>query len=233
MCVYWILNDDLNMVKVGVSTNPKSRLSQLQTGNSSKLTLVGVSDEVDEKALHELYSPFRVNMEWFEWNALIKCHCESLRNSRHLHLELNENMGVNVTYTDLTPNLRSQMLHIALQEVEESMEDVRLEHVAEIERLKKELEADPPPNNATYYEGESDPQECLRNLIRQHTNDSRGANEKDVRLNATGRGMSITEYEKTLDALLDSGTLYEPAIGQIALLDAPTITLSNVKNTND
>ena len=75
MAVYFIIeNEDLESqrIKIGYSGNPGRRIKELQTGNSRKLALMGwVSggDKAYESTLHEKYSTFRVQGEWFEIDA--------------------------------------------------------------------------------------------------------------------------------------------------------------------
>jgi len=56
--------------KIGVSKKPQRRLKQLQTGNSSELKLINTySSEFAnkiEKFLHNIYSGWKKNGEWFD-----------------------------------------------------------------------------------------------------------------------------------------------------------------------
>jgi len=68
--VYIIKNVENEHIKIGIGFNASKRLKQLQTGSSSKLELV-YEREVEyasrvEKALHSIYSIFRVHGEWFQ-----------------------------------------------------------------------------------------------------------------------------------------------------------------------
>lgn len=68
--IYLISDKKTYYYKIGVSKNPETRLKQLQTGNQSKLTLnkkvlCENYNEV-EQSLHNKYSMFRINGEWFE-----------------------------------------------------------------------------------------------------------------------------------------------------------------------
>jgi predicted GIY-YIG superfamily endonuclease len=69
MFVYAIREEDTGNIKLGISRNPEARLKQLQTGNSSKLTLVGYREAKnkfkDEKALHQRNEALRIHGEWF------------------------------------------------------------------------------------------------------------------------------------------------------------------------
>jgi len=65
--VYLIINKARTLCKVGYSSNPKSRLSTLQTGNPEELyleaTLFGT--RFLEKELHSRLSVFKVKNEWY------------------------------------------------------------------------------------------------------------------------------------------------------------------------
>lgn len=76
--LYFIQNDDSNMIKIGITQNVNSRLGNLQTSSGSPLTLLGTilfdtKDEAEEaeKKLHRRYSKFRKQpkqrrTEWFD-----------------------------------------------------------------------------------------------------------------------------------------------------------------------
>lgn len=66
--VYVVENEVTGSVKVGVSSNPKKRLSTLQTGTEHRLNLVHVSDATivaSEKKVHELLNESCIRGEWF------------------------------------------------------------------------------------------------------------------------------------------------------------------------
>lgn len=73
--VYAIKEDSTGNIKIGISANPRRRLEQLQTGNSSTLTLVAVKEAVngyaDEAQLHLTNSAYHVRGEWFSGQASI------------------------------------------------------------------------------------------------------------------------------------------------------------------
>ena len=56
-------------VKIGISANPKKRLDDLQTANSSRLKLRAIAEPSEpkkmEKTLHEKYEEANVRGEWF------------------------------------------------------------------------------------------------------------------------------------------------------------------------
>ena len=73
--VYAIKEESTGNIKIGISANPRRRLEQLQTGNSSSLTLVAVKEAVngyaDEAQLHLTNSAYHVRGEWFSGQASI------------------------------------------------------------------------------------------------------------------------------------------------------------------
>ena len=67
--VYLIRSLDESHYKIGVSKNPKNRLKQLQTANSSKLKLMysypsNYATKI-ERALQRRYSHYQKEGEWF------------------------------------------------------------------------------------------------------------------------------------------------------------------------
>ena len=73
--VYAIKEESTGNIKIGISANPRRRLEQLQTGNSSTLTLVAVKEAVngyaDEAKLHLTNAAYHVRGEWFSGQARI------------------------------------------------------------------------------------------------------------------------------------------------------------------
>lgn len=74
MFVYAIKERDTGHLKLGISRDPRQRLKQLQTGNSSELELVAVRPALnrfaDERALHADAEAYRLRGEWFSAGAL-------------------------------------------------------------------------------------------------------------------------------------------------------------------
>jgi len=68
----YLIKDENNNTKIGVSRDPKTRLSQLQQTNPSKLSLVHTMQVFDmktvESRLHDLYQDKRGQGEWFKLN---------------------------------------------------------------------------------------------------------------------------------------------------------------------
>ena len=73
--VYAIKEETTGNIKIGISANPRRRLEQLQTGNSSTLTLVAVKEAIngyaDEAKLHLTNAAYHVRGEWFSGQASI------------------------------------------------------------------------------------------------------------------------------------------------------------------
>ena len=65
--VYIIQCKQLNTIKIGYSDNPFARLSQLQMGNSSELSLLSLfkGGKKEEASLHDIFQFNKVRGEWF------------------------------------------------------------------------------------------------------------------------------------------------------------------------
>jgi len=72
--VYLIKNSEDDTYKIGVSKNPRKRLKQHQTGNSSELILIDTYQTENaykiEKILHRRYSFLRKEGEWFSLSLI-------------------------------------------------------------------------------------------------------------------------------------------------------------------
>ena len=55
-----------NRFKIGQSRQPITRMKQLQTASAEKIKLLGYSNRVSEKQLHELYKNKKVLGEWYK-----------------------------------------------------------------------------------------------------------------------------------------------------------------------
>lgn len=66
--IYLIGTAEPLAVKVGFTTkDPRARLKQLQTGNPTRLRLIGwyPGTQRDERELHERLAAYRISGEWF------------------------------------------------------------------------------------------------------------------------------------------------------------------------
>ena len=72
--IYLIKNSEDDTYKIGVAKNPRKRLNQLQTGNSSELLLIDTYETDNayqiEKILHRRYSYLRKQGEWFSFSLV-------------------------------------------------------------------------------------------------------------------------------------------------------------------
>ena len=61
-------------VKLGISSDPESRTSNMQTGCPVKLKLMGyvLASYALESAVHEMLSEYRIRGEWFRYEGLVK-----------------------------------------------------------------------------------------------------------------------------------------------------------------
>ncbi|TQV87361.1 GIY-YIG nuclease family protein [Aliikangiella coralliicola] len=73
--LYLIYCEEPKSIKIGISTNPLSRLSNLNTGSPSQLHLVFYSKllgKVAEENLHQKLDCHRRSGEWFNWNSEVQ-----------------------------------------------------------------------------------------------------------------------------------------------------------------
>lgn len=69
--VYFIKNEQ-NHIKIGFSKDPEKRIKQLETGNSHNLSLLATIEKSDisfEHHCQSLVEKFRINREWFTYQA--------------------------------------------------------------------------------------------------------------------------------------------------------------------
>ena len=79
--VYFIVDEQRQVVKIGMSQNPENRLKELQTGNPHPLTLAAIvpGGYVLERQLHERFAAHRLSGEWFQLTREIRGQIESLK----------------------------------------------------------------------------------------------------------------------------------------------------------
>ena len=75
--IYTYLMFDGNIYKIGQTRNIKERLSAMYTA-SPYIKLIGYSDKVTEKELHNAFSKYRVRLEWFD---LFDCQVDDILDS--------------------------------------------------------------------------------------------------------------------------------------------------------
>ena len=70
--VYAVRNIRSGSVKIGLSSDPLSRLGQIQSGNEDEIELVGCfhGSRSDERSVHEKISRFHMRGEWFMGEAM-------------------------------------------------------------------------------------------------------------------------------------------------------------------
>lgn len=99
--IYLIQSIENSYYKIGVSKNPKKRIKELQTGNSSKLKLVesypSQYAHKIEKTLQRRYNHLRKEGEWFDFSLLdgvsFKEECQKL-NERYDFLKKSGNVFI-------------------------------------------------------------------------------------------------------------------------------------------
>ena len=88
--VYFMKSGDL--VKIGISIEPTSRLNQLRTGNPN-IELIGTmwGGEIVEELLHNKFQAYWVRGEWFQLNEEIISYIQRNRlESREMTMEQEE-----------------------------------------------------------------------------------------------------------------------------------------------
>ncbi len=75
--IYTYLMFDGNLYKIGQTQNIKERLRAMYTANPY-IQLIGYSDKVTEKELHNAFSKYRVRLEWFD---LFDCQVDDILDS--------------------------------------------------------------------------------------------------------------------------------------------------------
>jgi hypothetical protein len=80
--VYFILNQEKNLVKIGVSANAKRRLFELKSHNADRLALLKAIDsesaEKLESNLHKKFKDIHVYGEWFSYTDELKSFIEDV-----------------------------------------------------------------------------------------------------------------------------------------------------------
>jgi hypothetical protein len=81
--VYFILNQEKALVKIGVSANAKRRLFELKSHNSDRLELLKTIDSEDaeklESNLHKKFKHIHAYGEWFSYNDDLKSFIEEAK----------------------------------------------------------------------------------------------------------------------------------------------------------
>jgi hypothetical protein len=73
--LYFIYCDEPKAMKIGISSTPLSRLSNLATGSPSRLHIIFYSrlfGKAAEETLHHVLSAHRRSGEWFAWTAEVQ-----------------------------------------------------------------------------------------------------------------------------------------------------------------
>jgi hypothetical protein len=95
--VYIIHCKDLNTIKIGYSDNPFARLSQLQMGNSSELSIISIfkGGLEEESVLHKILKLNSVRGEWFSVDDELIAELVSYQSEK-----VSESLGSNYNSTE-------------------------------------------------------------------------------------------------------------------------------------
>ena len=99
--IYLIQSLEDSYYKIGISKNPKRRVKQLQTGNSSELKLIesypSEHASIIEKTLQRRYSYLQKEGEWFDLSLLneisFQDECKKIEESINV-LKKNDNVFI-------------------------------------------------------------------------------------------------------------------------------------------
>ena len=103
--VYFIGADGSDLTKIGFSTRPRARLSQVQSGNPERLAILYVvpATKSMEAHLHELLSSIRAVGEWFRGSDFVRLLGEQIM---ALHFaRMMKRMGLEGWPTDMDQEL--------------------------------------------------------------------------------------------------------------------------------
>ena len=89
--VYFI-EDSIERIKIGFSTDPERRLGELQTGSSNRLRLIGSipGGQHLESTLHSDFAHLRLKDEWFHATQGLRSFIEMELGLRHPQVELRD-----------------------------------------------------------------------------------------------------------------------------------------------
>lgn len=91
--LYLIYLNKHNLFKIGVTTNTKRRLNEISKNFNSNITILNIIECVNaykiEGLLHSKFRPYKVNIEYKDYQSLKKCN-PRLRVSKECYLPLLE-----------------------------------------------------------------------------------------------------------------------------------------------
>jgi len=87
--VYYVATTDSDVVKVGISRNPWSRVRDLQTGSAEQFTLLATlkTDARSEFAIHDFFKATRVKGEWFSRSPALNSLIQKTKDGEFADLE--------------------------------------------------------------------------------------------------------------------------------------------------
>jgi hypothetical protein len=147
--VYIIHCKDLGTIKIGYSDNPFARLSQLQMGNSSELSIVSIfkGGREEEYELHQVFASNSVRGEWFKLddeliNELANYQAGVVAKDLGGYFDLKEKADslvekFSVFIDDMRETLNKTYVDLILKFTEKMSEEEKNKFVEEFEKLDK------------------------------------------------------------------------------------------------
>ena len=158
--VYGIRSDEA--IKIGVSTNPESRLSSLQTGNAEKLWiafLAGPFPKSDaeryERSLHDCLEDYRLEGEWFRQECQLHPEFQRFFNYVEAPSYRIEDESECIPVYMINPNMFRYMSDEELRRLDRSQMTSLQLTALDREHIRR-LEVTQPDRERTLDEGDSD-----------------------------------------------------------------------------
>lgn len=114
--IYFIRNGDSGGIKIGVSDDPKTRLSSLQVGAENELELLCVinGDSNKEKELHQQFKTEQIRGEWFNPSERLLAFIKENKKSKAINNIKNKTIPIkkNKKHPKTPPIINVKLKHI-------------------------------------------------------------------------------------------------------------------------
>jgi len=104
--VYYVVATDSDVVKIGISRNPWSRVKDLQTGSASSFELLATlkTDVRSERELHKFFQDSRISGEWFRRSKALNSLIEKTKSKEILSFEQSLEFLESLSLEDFSTN---------------------------------------------------------------------------------------------------------------------------------